>query len=67
MRVNPEASQGALDIEDLARLGRGSGPCPYYTARALADGADLVFMPYNYLARAPPPVPPGPAQAALRP
>ena len=51
VRDNPEANQSALDIEDLGRLGRGSGPCPYYTARALADSADLVFLPYNYLAR----------------
>lgn len=53
VRDNPEANQSALDIEDLGRLGRGSGPCPYYAARALADSADLVFLPYNYLARAP--------------
>ena len=52
VRDNPEANQSALDIEDLGRLGRGAGPCPYYTARALADSADLVFLPYNYLARA---------------
>ncbi len=46
-----------MDIEDLGRLGRGGGPCPYYASRALADAADLVFMPYNYLAR---PAAPGP-------
>ncbi len=23
--------------------------CPYYTARNLKDGADVLFMPYNYL------------------
>lgn len=23
--------------------------CPYYTARNLKDGADILFMPYNYL------------------
>ena len=51
VRQNPEANETALDIEELGRLGRGGGPCPFYTARALADTAELVFMPYNYLAR----------------
>lgn len=51
VRQNPDANGTALDIEDLGRLGRGGGPCPFYTARALADTAELVFMPYNYLAR----------------
>lgn len=23
--------------------------CPYYTARHLKDGSDILFMPYNYL------------------
>jgi hypothetical protein len=23
--------------------------CPYFTARALAEDADIIFCPYNYL------------------
>ena len=45
-----------VDVEDLVRLGEGGaigsgsrGPCPYYLARDMAERADVVFMPYNYL------------------
>ncbi|KAJ1786566.1 Fanconi anemia group J protein, partial [Coemansia sp. RSA 2399] len=37
------------DIEDLVKLGRKIVACPYYASRELADGADLVFCPYNYI------------------
>ena len=37
------------DIEDLVKAGRRRTACPYYTARALAETADIVFCPYNYL------------------
>ncbi|KAJ2843210.1 hypothetical protein GGI22_007290, partial [Coemansia erecta] len=37
------------DIEDLVKLGRKIMACPYYASRELADGADLVFCPYNYI------------------
>ena len=37
------------DIEDLVRAGTRRKACPYFTARALAVDADLVFCPYNYL------------------
>ncbi len=68
MRNNPTAAETVMDIEDLGRLGRGGGPCPYYASRALADAAELVFMPYNYLARSATPAPPdGQEPAASRP
>jgi len=57
VHANPTAAETVMDIEDLGRLGRGGGPCPYYASRALAEAAELVFMPYNYLAR---PAAPGP-------
>eukprot|EP00210_Caulerpa_lentillifera_P000026 g25.t1 len=38
-----------LDIEDLSTLGGRSGPCAYFFSRRMAEVADLVFMPYNYL------------------
>lgn len=49
MKKNPEASQQPMDIEQLVKLGRSFGPCPFYTAREMASTAELVFMPYNYL------------------
>ncbi|XP_064250299.1 Fanconi anemia group J protein isoform X3 [Passer domesticus] len=39
----------AWDIEDLVSLGRKLRACPYFTARELMVGADIVFCPYNYL------------------
>jgi fanconi anemia group J protein len=37
------------DIEDLVRAGKRRKGCPYFTARALAETAEIVFCPYNYL------------------
>lgn len=39
----------AWDIEDLVSLGRKLRACPYFAARELMVGADIVFCPYNYL------------------
>lgn len=38
-----------VDIEDLGKLGKKFTCCPYYTAKALKNKADIIFMPYNYL------------------
>ena len=44
-----------VDIEDLTKLGErgrhsgGCGPCPYYLSQNMADRAEIIFMPYNYL------------------
>ncbi|KAK9130936.1 hypothetical protein Sjap_011423 [Stephania japonica] len=40
---------GALDIEDLAQLGRKIGTCPYYGSRSMVSAADLVILPYQSL------------------
>lgn len=37
------------DIEDLIKTGKRNKACPYFTARHLADSAELVFCPYSYL------------------
>lgn len=37
------------DIEDLIKLGKSRQGCPYFTARAIADKAEVVFCPYNYI------------------
>lgn len=39
----------AWDIEELVELGGRLRSCPYYAARELAQGAHIVFCPYNYL------------------
>jgi fanconi anemia group J protein len=37
------------DIEDLQKACRRRCACPYFTARELANTAELVFCPYNYI------------------
>uniref|UniRef100_A0ACD5U795 Uncharacterized protein n=2 Tax=Avena sativa TaxID=4498 RepID=A0ACD5U795_AVESA len=39
----------ALDIEDLAQIGKKIGTCPYYGARDMVRSADLVVLPYQSL------------------
>lgn len=39
----------ALDIEDLVRIGRDIGGCPYYVSRSMMPAADLVVLPYQSL------------------
>ncbi|XP_015754882.1 PREDICTED: regulator of telomere elongation helicase 1-like [Acropora digitifera] len=48
-KANKDFTQGILDIEDLVELGKKHRACPYYMARELKTGADIIFMPYNYL------------------
>ncbi|KAL2493098.1 RAD3-like DNA-binding helicase protein [Abeliophyllum distichum] len=38
-----------LDIEDLVRIGRSLGTCPYYGSRRMVPAADLVVLPYQSL------------------
>ena len=47
--ANKQAATQLLDIEDLVRLGRSGGGCPFYISRELQADAELVILPYNYL------------------
>lgn len=38
-----------LDIEDLISAGQENKCCPYFLSKELIQGADIIFMPYNYL------------------
>lgn len=49
MKNNPELGNEPFDIEDLVKIGRTKGPCPYYVSRELHLGVDILFAPYNYL------------------
>jgi Rad3-related DNA helicase len=44
-----ETPKGLCDIEELVGRGRKSNFCPYFYERAMAEGADIVFLPYSYL------------------
>jgi chromosome transmission fidelity protein 1 len=46
---NETSQHGALDIEDLVRIGRSIGTCPYYGSRNMVPAADLVVLPYQSL------------------
>ncbi|XP_071848796.1 Fanconi anemia group J protein homolog isoform X3 [Apostichopus japonicus] len=39
----------AWDVEDLVKLGKKIKSCPYFATRSLANDADVIFCPYNYL------------------
>lgn len=41
--------ENVTDIEDLVRIGQKLRCCPYFLSRELVQGADIIFMPYNYL------------------
>ncbi|KAB1218583.1 hypothetical protein CJ030_MR3G026463 [Morella rubra] len=49
MKKNPHLGDEPLDIEDLVKVGRRFGPCPYYVSRELHKVADILFAPYNYV------------------
>jgi len=39
-----------MDIEDLVKEGnKAYGPCPYYLAREMTRGAEIIFAPYSYI------------------
>lgn len=42
-------SNNILDVEDLHLIGREQGFCPYYYEIDNCKGAEIIFMPYNYL------------------
>ncbi|KAJ3052794.1 Fanconi anemia group J protein [Rhizophlyctis rosea] len=48
LKSRPEF-KGTWDIEDILKVGKRIRGCPYYAARQLADSADIIFLPYNYV------------------
>jgi hypothetical protein len=38
-----------MDIEELHRMTDIHKFCPYYAMKDRIGGADIIFMPYNYL------------------
>ena len=42
-------NQTVMDIEDLVKVGKSCGACPYYMSKQLSGEADIVFLPYNYV------------------
>lgn len=46
---NKKAATELLDIEDLVKIGRSGGGCPFYISKELQTDAELVILPYNYM------------------
>ncbi|GER37372.1 Brca1 interacting protein helicase 1 brip1 [Striga asiatica] len=53
VRGHPSLQKGGChevhDIEDLVKVGQVVKGCSYFAARSIAQEADLVFCPYNYI------------------
>ncbi|KAI7860453.1 hypothetical protein BDC45DRAFT_494473 [Circinella umbellata] len=47
--IRQGGDQEIWDIEDLTDLGRKKKGCPYFASRSLAETAEIIFCPYNYL------------------
>ncbi|CDJ43340.1 helicase, putative [Eimeria tenella] len=45
--VADAAVSSVLDIEDLRRIGRKVGGCPYYGCRAASPAADVLLLPFS--------------------
>ncbi|CAO3578742.1 unnamed protein product [Absidia cylindrospora] len=48
-KIQTGGSNEIWDIEDLTQLGQENGGCPYYASREIAETAELIICPYNYL------------------
>lgn len=53
IRAHPSVRKGGCyevhDIEDLVKVGEMVQGCSYFGAQAMAEVADIVFCPYNYI------------------
>lgn len=47
IKDEPEFIEDIMDIEDILRAGVKHKCCPYYLAKARAELAKVIFMPYN--------------------
>ncbi|KAH3755922.1 Fanconi anemia group J protein [Pelomyxa schiedti] len=45
----PGGAKAIWDVEDLVKFGMASVACPYYAAKEMAELAELVVCPYNYV------------------
>lgn len=47
--LQPHGRRSVWDLEDLVELGQTTGGCPFFAAREIAETAQIVFCPYNYV------------------
>ena len=47
--VQKSLSWDPMDIEELHNVAKQKCFCPYFAMKDRASGADIIFMPYNYL------------------
>ena len=49
LATHAKTSTDPMDIEDLVNMGKRLKGCPYFASKIMAEDAELVFTPYNYL------------------
>ena len=49
LAAHAKTSTEPLDIEDLVKMGKRLKGCPYFASKIMAEDAELVFTPYNYI------------------
>lgn len=47
--ANRFVKQSLANTEELVRLGKENGFCPFFASKQFASNADLILAPYNYL------------------
>ena len=47
--LQPGGDLELFDIEELVTVGKRVRGCPYYASKLMAETAEIVFCPYNYL------------------
>ncbi|KAI8144490.1 helicase C-terminal domain-containing protein [Fennellomyces sp. T-0311] len=47
--IRPGGELEVWDIEDLTQVAKLAVGCPYFASRSLAEHAEIIFCPYNYL------------------
>ena len=40
---------GAMDIEDLVKLGKQYDICPYFYSKSQLAASDILILPYQYI------------------
>nr|GEX47282.1 probable pre-mRNA-splicing factor ATP-dependent RNA helicase DEAH4 isoform X2 [Tanacetum cinerariifolium] len=48
VKIHPRLGFEPIDIEDMVKIVKLHGPCPYYLSREIHKSVDILIAPYNY-------------------